>query len=97
MHSTVPLTQRFLITGHVQGVWYRASMCEQAQALGVRGWVRNRQDGSVEALCHGTVAQLQALLAWSRRGPPKARVDAVDVQDVPAEALAPTFVQRPSV
>ncbi len=88
-------TQSFRITGRVQGVWYRASMCSQAQALEVRGWVRNRGDGSVEALCQGTAAQLDALRQWCLVGPPKARVEEVLVQTLPAPVAAlGTFSQR---
>lgn len=93
--SPALLTQSFRITGRVQGVWYRASMCTQAQALEVQGWVRNRSDGSVEALCQGTPAQLEALHQWCLTGPPKARVDAVQVQTLPApQARWREFSQR---
>lgn len=93
--SPALLTQSFRITGRVQGVWYRASMCTQAQALEVRGWVRNRSDGSVEALCQGTVAQLDAMREWCRVGPPKAQVEEVHVQTLPApQSPLGTFSQR---
>ena len=68
------------IRGRVQGVYYRASMVREAQNLGLTGWVKNCDDGSVEALAEGERARLEALIAWSHRGPVGARVDEVEVQ-----------------
>ena len=70
------------ITGLVQGVGYRASFAARARALKLSGWVRNRADGSVEALVQGDAAAQRALVEWARRGPALARVDAVIVTDV---------------
>ncbi len=93
--SSAWTTQSFRITGRVQRVWYRASMCAQAQALEVQGWVRNRSDGSVEALCQGTPAQLEALRQWCLAGPPKASVEEVQVQTLPTpQAALGAFSQR---
>jgi acylphosphatase len=68
-------TRRLVITGIVQGVGFRYAMLAQARLLGVTGWVRNRRDGSVEAVIAGDAGQLEAMLDWSRSGPAGAAVD----------------------
>jgi acylphosphatase len=70
-------TQHLTIQGRVQGVWFRESMRQEAERLGVTGWVRNRSDGSVEAVLQGPAEAVSALLDWTRIGPPQARVDHV--------------------
>jgi acylphosphatase len=86
------------VTGRVQGVGYRESCVRVARALGVRGWVRNRVDGSVEALVQGPADALAQLRAWMLAGPPLARVDGLEVslQTVPHEPLG-RFERRPTV
>lgn len=74
--------KRLRIAGRVQGVGYRDWMARTASALGVSGWVRNRADGTVEALVHGPTAAVEELLRACRRGPRFARVEAIE------EALA---------
>ena len=70
-------TQRLQILGHVQGVWFRESMRREAERLNVVGWVRNRADGSVEAVVQGSAEAVDVLIDWARRGPPQARVENV--------------------
>ena len=68
-----------IITGRVQGVFFRASTVAQAQRLGVTGWVVNAPDGSVEAVAEGARARIDELIAWCRRGPSGAKVTNVDI------------------
>lgn len=94
--STV--TRHLRITGRVQGVGYRYHMAQEASRLGLAGWVRNRSDGSVEALVHGPQEAVEALIAWAHRGPPLARVEGVAVTDPPAGSATGTeFEQRETV
>lgn len=84
--------RRLVIRGLVQGVGFRHATRGEAQRLGLRGWVRNRADGSVEAVAVGDDAQLDSLERWARRGPPAARVESVDVtglDDAAVERLQP--------
>jgi acylphosphatase len=68
------------IRGRVQGVYFRASTVQQAQALGLTGWVMNCDDGSVMAVAEGLRGQLEKLITWCWNGPPGARVTAVSVE-----------------
>jgi acylphosphatase len=85
---------RLEIRGRVQGVGYRASMTVQARRLGLRGWVRNRRDGSVEAVVAGPADVVQRLVDWSKCGPPSAVVDSVE--SFAAEGRFVGFEQRPN-
>ncbi|MCM2288686.1 MAG: acylphosphatase [Sulfuritalea sp.] len=80
--------RRLVIRGVVQGVGFRYSMLAQARLLGVTGWVRNRRDGSVEAMVAGDPAQIAEMLAWSRIGPAGAMVDEVMVEPASGEFAA---------
>ena len=91
--SDKTVTRQLRIHGRVQGVYYRASMVAEATRLGLHGWVRNRADGSVEALAQGGAPAVQALVDWARRGPPQALVERVDVADAEPQTLPP-FEQR---
>jgi acylphosphatase len=75
-----------VVSGRVQGVGYRASLAEAAQALGLAGWVRNLHDGRVQAQVCGSAAACEALVAWAHRGPPSARVTGVAVTPIDAQA-----------
>jgi acylphosphatase len=89
---------RLRIRGRVQGVWFRGWTCEQAIARGLAGWVRNRSDGSVEALLVGPPAAVDAMIAACRHGPTHARVDAVALEDAGPEADAVSgFRQVPTI
>jgi acylphosphatase len=68
---------RVVIEGRVQGVWFRAWTAEEAARRGLRGWVRNRRDGSVEALFSGAAAEVDDMVKACWRGPPAARVEKV--------------------
>ncbi|HWV64051.1 MAG TPA: acylphosphatase [Oxalicibacterium sp.] len=76
------MAKHLRIHGIVQGVGYRAGFDAQARALGVSGWVRNRRDGSVEAMIRGDDAAAQKLIVWAHRGPVMARVDQVHAAEV---------------
>lgn len=67
-----------LVSGLVQGVWFRQSTAEEAHRLGVKGWVRNLPNGRVEILAEGARDALEALAIWARTGPPLAGVDEVE-------------------
>ena len=92
------ITRKLGIRGSVQGVGYRYTMRQEAVRLGVAGWVRNRVDGTVEALVHGEPQAVEALIAWARTGPPAARV--LEVRVSPAAPEAPAYAGfdlRPTV
>jgi acylphosphatase len=79
---------RLLISGRVQGVFFRASCRRMAQQHGVNGWVRNLPDGSVEAVFEGPAEDVGRLVEWSRRGPRSAVVEDVRVQSEPPEGIS---------
>ena len=88
------VTRRLVARGRVQGVWFRESLRREAEALGVTGWVRNRADGSVEAVIQGSAAAVETLLGWARRGPEAAQVEALEVQETQGDFQR--FEKRPS-
>lgn len=91
------MRRHLTITGKVQGVWYRAWFAERAEALGLDGWVRNRADGSVEAVVDGPEEMVAEIVALAREGSPMSRVaDVVVSDDAPAEALS-GFEKRKTV
>ncbi len=77
-----------LISGRVQGVWFRESMRKEALKLGATGWVRNLPDGQVEAVICGTQFILDALLAWARSGPPLAKVASIEATETSEEIFS---------
>jgi len=90
------VTKQLCISGRVQGVGFRYSLQREALAQGVTGWVRNRRDGSVEAVLQGDEAAVAAVIAWSRRGPSAARVAQVEVQEQAAGRTYVDFEQLPT-
>ena len=68
------ITRQISISGRVQGVGFRDALLREARRLGVTGWVRNRADGSVEALVQGSPEAVEKIIGWARRGPPAALV-----------------------
>jgi acylphosphatase len=84
---------RAVVSGRVQGVWFRESCRREAQRLGVTGWVRNRADRRVEIEAEGERDRVDALLAWAREGPPLAVVTGIEVEDLQPTG-APGFVTR---
>lgn len=87
---------RLVVRGRVQGVGFRYLMVEVATARGVTGWVRNRRDGTVEAFVQGDVAAVDGVVAWSRQGPPAARVEGVETVPAEADAGIAGFTHRPT-
>ena len=71
------MATRLIIEGTVQGVGFRYALAAEANALGIAGWVCNRRDGTVEACLRGPLQHVEAMVAWSRHGPPGARVTGV--------------------
>jgi acylphosphatase len=84
------------VHGRVQGVYYRATAQDEAQRLGLVGWVRNRADGTVEAVAEGEAAVVESFLAWCRRGPERARVDDVEVERLEPLGTEKEFTVRPT-
>ena len=74
-------TKHLRLSGRVQGVFFRESMCREAAKLGVSGWVRNRRDGSLEAMLQGEAAQVETLVTWAKRGPPAAQVESMEISE----------------
>jgi acylphosphatase len=72
---------RVIVRGYVQGVWFRQSCRRHAEALGLAGWVRNRADGTVEAVFEGEEEDVAKAVAWCRVGPPGAEVSGIDVTE----------------
>lgn len=85
------ISRRLRIHGRVQGVYFRESMRQRAEQLNLTGWVRNRSDGSVEALVQGEATAVDAMLEWAHRGSDSARVVRVDVETADHEGDFPIF------
>lgn len=86
-----PVRATVLVTGRVQGVFFRANAFAEAQRLGLTGYVQNLPDGAVEAIVEGSAAQVEQFVGWCRVGPPNARVEHVHVRQGPARGEFRTF------
>lgn len=84
------------IKGRVQGVWFRGWTVQQAQSIGIQGWVRNRVDGSVEAVFCGSNNNVNEMIKRCRKGPPLARVDSIDVAEADHQGFD-GFEKRPTI
>jgi len=89
------MSRRLIVHGRVQGVWYRGWTVDQATALGLDGWVRNRRDGSVEMLVSGPEAAVAALIRRCHEGPPAAQVERIEEMETD-ETPPKGFAQRPT-
>jgi acylphosphatase len=85
--------RRVIAHGRVQGVWFRHSTRERAEAHNVAGWVRNRPDGAVEAVVEGEPEAVERVVSFLRIGPPQARVERVEVNDEEPEGLTGFLVR----
>ena len=85
---------RVLISGRVQGVFFRFTMLEEAKREGVNGWVKNRLDGRVEAYLEGKEESVKKLISWCHKGPPGAVVRSVEVEWLPYEGTFSSFSIR---
>jgi len=70
-----------IISGRVQGVWFRSSTKQKAEQLGVTGWVKNTRDGCVEAIFEGEENNIKEIVEWCHRGPPLAKIERVEVKN----------------
>ena len=87
------IRRRALVHGRVQGVFFRDSTREQARASGVAGWVTNRSDGAVEAVLEGPAEAVEHVLRFLKTGPPRARVDRIDVSEEEPEGISAFHVR----
>jgi acylphosphatase len=87
-------TYSIRVGGRVQGVGYRAATVRRAHLIGVRGWVRNVDDGTVEGIIQGSPDQIDRMLEWLRQGPPMARVETVESERIPDDRRFGHFEQR---
>lgn len=89
-------TKRLIVHGRVQGVGYRYGMLAVAKHVQISGWVRNRSDGTVEAIVQGTTEAIEKILDWARRGPSGAAVSRVEIHEDTEQQIYEGFIQRPT-
>ena len=95
MSEDPTISVRLHILGRVQGVWYRGWATDRAREFGLSGWVRNRRDGSVEALLSGSESRVRAMIEQCRQGPPAARVERI-IEEPVDERVGGEFRQLPT-
>jgi acylphosphatase len=88
------IRRHVIVSGRVQGVWFRESTRQEAERLGLAGWVRNLPDGNVEAVFEGPVDAVNEVTEWCRQGPLRARVTSVVPRNEPPEGLTGFRVLR---
>jgi acylphosphatase len=96
MSTDQHIAVRVIVSGRVQGVWYRDWTVREAGARGLEGWVRNRRDGTVGALFSGPEPMVREMIVACQDGPPLAKVEAVEAQDAAVLAAGAGFRQRSS-
>ena len=96
-HIGVVLRLHLRVYGRVQGVFYRASTRDKANELGLCGWIRNRRDGSVEIEVEGDEDAIRSLEAWCHRGPGSARVESLEVSEIPVTGKENDFDVLPTM
>jgi len=92
--SDAASSRHVVVAGRVQGVGFRDGMARAAARAGISGWVRNRREGTVEAVLQGSAAAVDSVITWARRGPPAARVDGVEVTSLSCDTSLRTFEIR---
>lgn len=85
------MTWKVVVTGKVQGVFFRASTKDCASELGLQGWVRNDPDGTVRIVVQGPEPKFKSFLKWAHKGPDHARVDQVDWEEIEEEEIFSEF------
>jgi acylphosphatase len=90
----VLVRRRVVVHGRVQGVWFRESARRRAEQLGLAGWVRNRQDGAVEAELEGEAEGVEVLTAWFRHGPPGACIELLEMEELAPAGACEFQVRR---
>ena len=91
------ITTHLRIFGRVQGVYFRESMRLRAEQLKVTGWVRNRADGTVEAIAQGDAFEVGRLIEWAQRGPDLAQVEKVEIESVEDEVHYANFDKKSAI
>lgn len=91
------ITKHVIISGHVQGVFFRVHAQEEALKNNVLGWVRNRLDGSVEAVFQGAEQNVITMIEWSYKGSPSSTVSSVKTEDVNSKEMFSTFSILPTL